>query len=151
MHSSVQWFLFFFAGLILSFTVYVIVLKIRRPQHLSNFERSEEELRLFEQVKGIIDQDFVKKDLNIDHVAQKCGLEAAKLNLLLKRSTGFTFQNYLLYCRTEVAKERLRSSRSSEKTIADLCGFQNAVEMEKCFAKFHRTSPYKFRMDQQVA
>jgi len=151
MNSYIQWFMFFFAGLILSLIVYLIVSKIRKPQHLSNFERSEEEQRLFEQVKEIIDQDFVKKDLNIDHVAQKCGLEAPKLNTLVKRSTGFTFQNYLLYCRTEVAKERLRSSRSSEKTIADLCGFESAVEMEKCFAKFHHTSPYKFRMDQQVA
>ena len=151
MEAFVQWFLFFFAGLILSLVTYLIVLKIRKPHHLSNFERSEEEKRLFDQVKEIIDQDFVKKDLNIDQVAQKCSLDAQKLNILVKRSTGFTFQNYLLYCRTEVAKERLRSSRSSEKTIADLCGFQNAVEMEKCFAKFHHTSPYKFRMDQQVA
>jgi len=151
MNAYVQWLLFFFAGLILSFTTYVIISKIRKPQHLSNFERSEEEKRLFEQIKEIIDQDFVKKDLSIDHAAQRCGLEAQKINALVKRSTGFTFQNYLLYCRTEVAKERLRSSRSSEKTIADLCGFQSAVEMEKCFSKFHHTTPYKFRMDQQVA
>jgi len=151
MNASVQWFMFFFAGLVLSFTAYLIISKIRRPQHLSNFERSEEEKRIFDQVKEIIDQDFVKKDLSLDQVAQKCAIDAQKLNTLIKRSTGFTFQNYLLYCRTEVAKERLRSSRSSEKTIADLCGFGSAVEMEKCFTKFHHTTPYKFRMDQQVA
>jgi len=151
MNASVQWLLFFFAGLILSLGAYLIISKIRRPQHLSNFERSEDEKRLFEQVKDIIDQDFVKKDLSIDQVAQKCNIDAQKLNIIVKRSTGFTFQNYLFYCRTEVAKERLRSSRSSEKTIADLCGFGSAVEMEKCFTKFHHTTPYKFRMDQQVA
>jgi len=151
MNSALQWLLFFIAGLSLSLIAYVIVSKVRKPQNLSNFERSEEEQQLFERVKNILDQDIVKKDLDINYMSQRSGLPAAKLNLLVKRNTGFTFANYLLFCRAELAKERLRSSRSSEKSIADLCGFSSAVEMEKCFVKFYHTTPYKFRMEQQVA
>jgi transcriptional regulator GlxA family with amidase domain len=52
--------------------------------------------------------------------------------------------------RVEVARERLRSSNASETAVADLCGFKDVNEMETYFWKFHRTTPYKYRMEQQV-
>jgi len=151
MYASLQWGVFFLSGFVLALIIYLIVAKARKPQILSNFERSEEEKRAFDQINGIIEQGLVRKDLDADIVAQKCGMEPQALNTLIKRNTGFTFANYLQYCRTEVAKERLRSSRTNEKTIADLCGFSNALEMEKSFVKFHHITPYKFRTQQQVA
>ena len=151
MNAALQWVLFPAIGFLLALAVYMIISKLRKPQLLSSFERSEEEKAIFEQVNNIIEQELVKKDLKIEQVARRCRLDPQALNSLLKRCTGFTFANYLLFCRTEVAKERLRSSRSSEKSIADLCGFASAMEMEKCFMKFHRTTPYKFRTQQQVA
>jgi AraC-like DNA-binding protein len=150
MNPALQWVLFPVAGFLLALLVYTIISKVRKPQLLSNFERSEEEKSAFEKVNHIIEQELVKKDLKADYVANKCGLTPQTLNQLIKRNTGFTYINYLQFCRTEVAKERLRSSRSSEKSIADLCGFMSAMEMEKCFMKFHRTTPYKFRAKQQV-
>ena len=151
MQATLQWAIFFLAGFLMALAVYLILSKMRKPQLLSNFERSEEEKRTFARVSSIMEQDLVKKNLTIDVTAQKCEMEPQALNTLIKRNTGFTFANYLQYCRTEVAKERLRSSRSNEKTIADLCGFSSALEMEKCFVKFHHVTPYKFRTQQQVA
>jgi len=151
MNTALQWLIFSVAGFLLALIAYAVINRMRKPQMLSNFERSEEEKRAFEQVNIVIEQDLVKKDLKIEAVAKKCNLDPQALNGLIKRNTGFTFINYLQFCRTEVAKERLRSSRSSEKSIADLCGFASAMEMEKCFAKFHHTTPYKFRTQQQVA
>jgi transcriptional regulator GlxA family with amidase domain len=52
--------------------------------------------------------------------------------------------------RIEIAKERLRSSNSSEAAIADMCGFKSVSEMEKYFRRFCHTSPYKYRVEQQV-
>jgi AraC-like DNA-binding protein len=151
MYASLQWTVFFLAGFLLALAAYMIITKMRKPQLLSNFERSEEEKRAFARVSSIMEQNLVKKNLDIDVIAQKCEMDSQALNTLIKRNTGFTFVNYLQYCRTEVAKERLRSSRSNEKSIADLCGFTNALEMEKCFVKFHHITPYKFRTQQQVA
>jgi len=151
MYASLQWAAFFLAGFLLALIAYLIVSKMRKPQLLSNFERSEEEKRAFAKVNGVMEQELVRKDLNINAVAQRCGMDPQALNTLIKRNTGFTFINYLQCCRTEVAKERLRSSRSSEKSIADLCGFSSALEMEKYFIKFQHTTPYKFRIQQQVA
>ena len=151
MNITFQWLIFSALGFLLSLGVYALIIKIRKPQLLSNFERSEEDKSLFERVNRVIEQELVKADLTLEHVASKCGMEPLEINGLIKRSTGFNFMNYLQFCRTEVAKERLRSSRLSEKTIADLCGFANAIEMERCFAKFHHTTPYRFRNQQQVA
>jgi len=151
MNAGLQWFIFSAAGFLMALGIYLLISKLRKPHLLSNFERSEEEKTAFDRVNSVIEQELIRKDLKIDYVAGQCGMEPQALNGLIKRSTGFTFVNYLLFCRTEVAKERLRSSRSSEKSIADLCGFASAMEMEKCFAKFHHTTPYKFRAQHQVA
>jgi len=151
MYASLQWTSFFLGGFLLALIAYTIISKMRKPQLLSNFERSEEEKNNFERVNSVMEQELVRKDLNIDIIAQKCGMEPQALNILIRRNTGFTFVNYMQYCRTEVAKERLRSSRSNEKSIADLCGFSNALEMEKCFVKFHHITPYKYRTQQQVS
>ncbi|MCL2218442.1 MAG: helix-turn-helix domain-containing protein [Chitinispirillia bacterium] len=151
MNTALQWIIFSIAGFLLALGVYALVTRLRKPQLLSNFERTEEEKHAFERVNTVIEQELVKKELTIDMVAVKCNMDAQALNNLIKRNTGFTFMNYLQFCRTEVAKERLRSSRTTEKSIADLCGFANAIEMEKCFTKFHHTTPYKFRIQQQVS
>jgi len=151
MNSTLQWGVFSAVGFIIALAVYAIVSKLRKPQLISNFERSEEAKAIFERVNTVIEQELIKKDLKIDYVANKCGMDQQSLNALIKRNTGFNFINYLQYCRSEVAKERLRSSRSSETSIADLCGFDSAIEMEKCFGKFYHTTPYKFRTQQQVA
>ncbi|MDR0330202.1 MAG: helix-turn-helix domain-containing protein [Chitinispirillales bacterium] len=151
MNSALQWIVFSAAGFLLALGVYALISKLRKPQLISSFERSEEDKVIFERVNAIIEQELIKRDLAIDYVANRSGMDPQSVNNLIKRNTGFTFINYLQLCRTEVAKERLRSSRSSEKSIADLCGFESAMEMERCFAKFHRTTPYKFRTQQQVA
>jgi AraC-like DNA-binding protein len=150
MNSALQWGIFSAIGFLIALAVYALVSKLRKPQLLSNFERSEEAKAVFERVNTVIEQELIKKELKIDYVANKCGMDQQALNTLIKRNTGFNFVNYLQYCRSEVAKERLRSSRSSETSIADLCGFDSAIEMERCFAKFYHTTPYKFRTQQQV-
>ncbi len=150
MNSLLQWGVFSAIGFLIALAVYALVSKLRKPQLISNFERSEEAKAVFERINAVIEQELVKKELKIDYVANKCGMDQQALNNLIKRNTGFNFINYLQYCRSEVAKERLRSSRSSETSIADLCGFESAIEMEKCFGKFYHTTPYKFRMQQQV-
>jgi len=151
MNSALQWGIFSAIGFLIALIIYAVVSKLRKPQLISNFERSEEAKAIFERVNAVIEQELIKKDLKIDYVANKCGMDPQTLNTLIKRNTGFNFINYLQYCRSEVAKERLRSSRSSETSIADLCGFESAIEMEKCFGKFYHTTPYKFRTQQQVA
>ncbi|MFP4013841.1 MAG: helix-turn-helix domain-containing protein [Chitinispirillaceae bacterium] len=150
MNKAVQWGIFYLAGLIIVLICYVVFLNLISSKHKST-QYTDEEKGLFDRVKSIIEQELIKKDLDGTYIAKRAGLTPQKLSLLIKKHSGISFANYLMYCRAEVAKERLRSSRSSESSIADLCGFSSAAEMEKYFLKFYHTTPYKFRMEQQVA
>jgi transcriptional regulator GlxA family with amidase domain len=61
-----------------------------------------------------------------------------------------SFMNYAMYLRTEIVRERLRSSFSSEASIAENCGFRNVKEMDRWFRRFHHMTPQNFRREQQV-
>jgi len=41
-------------------------------------------------------------------------------------------------------------SPKSEKSIAESCGFKNVTEMEKYFSGFNRTTPHRFRKENQA-
>jgi transcriptional regulator GlxA family with amidase domain len=84
-------------------------------------------------------------------IAQKLDLQAQQVEHLIKKHKGKSFKDYIMFLRIEIAKERLRSSHASEKSIAESCGFKNVIEMEKYFFRFCRITPYKFRKENQVA
>jgi transcriptional regulator GlxA family with amidase domain len=129
----------------------ITLIRHRQPQQLSKFERSEVEQQQFDKIKEIIEAKVTYNKVDIEKVASELRIPAKKLNTLVRKYTGFTFNNYLMFCRTEIAKERLRSSHCSEASIAETCGFSSVNELEKYFLRFHHTTPYKFRTEQQVA
>lgn len=141
----------FFAGLIV-FLLYILLLKMaKKPHKQIKFERNEAEQQLFDQIKTVFEDKMVQKNISVEQLAKELNLAPQKLNDLLKKFTGMSSQLYLMYCRIEVAKERLRSSHWNEVAIADASGFQNASEMEKYFIKFNKITPYKFRQEQQIS
>jgi AraC-like DNA-binding protein len=146
------WVLSFFTGLILAFFFKLMSGFITKKQHkAAKKESSEDEKNQFETIKSEIENKITVKGLTAQEIAQELRSSEKKINLLIKEFTGMSFVNYLMFARTEIAKERLRSSHSSEVSIAELCGFRDANEMEKYFRKFHKITPTKFRMEQQVA
>ncbi|MBN1602325.1 MAG: AraC family transcriptional regulator [Chitinispirillaceae bacterium] len=141
----------FIAGLII-FLFYILLLKLsQKPHKQIKFERNEAEQQLFDQIKTIIEDKMVQKKLSTDIIARELKMTPKKLNMLLKKYTGMSSQMYLMYCRSEVAKERLRSSHWSEVAIAEASGFENASEMEKYFIRFNKMTPFKFRQQQQIS
>jgi AraC-like DNA-binding protein len=141
----------FFIGLIVAVLFSMIVSTPKRAKVIYKVESSEEEQRLFNKVKSIIDTRITLKDINLEMVAEEMGEKRGKIQMIVKRQTRLSFRNFIMYSRIEIAKERLRSSHSSEASIAETCGFADVNEMEKYFSKFLKTTPYKFRMEQQVA
>jgi len=146
------WVLSFFTGIILAlFFKWISGLFTKKQHKTPKKESSEDEKNQFETIKSEIENKITVKGLTVQEIAQELRSSEKKINLLIKKFTGLSFVNYLMYARTEIAKERLRSSHSSEVSIAELCGFRDANEMEKYFRKFHKITPTKFRMEQQVA
>jgi AraC-like DNA-binding protein len=141
----------FFAGLIV-FLFYILLLRLsQKPHKQIKFERNEAEQQLFDQIKALFEEKMIQKKLSTDLIAKELKLTPKKLNLLLRKFTGMSSQMYLMYCRSEVAKERLRSSHWNEVAIAEASGFENASEMEKYFIKFNKMTPFKFRQQQQIS
>jgi AraC-like DNA-binding protein len=140
----------FVIGLILTLFTGLIISTLRRPHFEKAIAKTEAEQRIFDELKEAVERQVTYKNLSVEIVAKELKISAKKLNLLCKNFTSFSFANYLMYSRIEIAKERLRSSHCSESTIADACGFQNEQEFMKYFLKFNRITPEKYRQKQQV-
>jgi AraC-like DNA-binding protein len=148
----VQWFLAFIAGLLLALAVGSVFLFLKKKSPtFENFEQSEEEKKFSDKIYLFIEEAITKKDISLHWVAQKLDISASQIERLIKKYKGKSFKDYIMFLRIEIARERLRSSHASEKSIAESCGFKNVSEMEKYFSKFFRTTPYKFRKENQVA
>jgi AraC-like DNA-binding protein len=148
----VLWFISFGAGLIVSILGgFFYFLMKKRSVSFENFEQTEEEKNQSEKIYQLISENISKKDLTLQWIAEKLKLPPKKVANLLKKNKGKSFKDYAMSLRIEIVKERLRSSHSSETFIATSCGFKNVSEMEKYFSKFQRTTPFKYRKENQVA
>jgi AraC-like DNA-binding protein len=146
-----MWTIFFISGFVITFIIYQILLSLKKPQKIIQFERSEAEQQQFDRIKEAIESKVTQKNLSHERFAHELKMSHKKLNKLIKKFTGMSFHNYLMFCRTEIAMERLRSSHCSEASIAESCGFSSVHELEKYFFKFHRTTPFKYRSQQQIS
>lgn len=140
----------FLCGLLLALILTITIKKIKMPKVKKAIEKTETEQNLFDNLKEAIDRQITYKNFTSDIASRELHISSKKLSGLIKNLTGQSFQNYLMYSRIEIAKERLRSSYCSESTIADACGFKNESELEKYFLKFEHTTPAKYRQKQQV-
>lgn len=141
----------FGAGLALALVVGLVVRFMRRRSlSFAEFEQSEEEKTMSDQIYQVIDETVTTSGLTLAQVAEKLGMPPRRVEKLIRKHKGKTFREFILFLRTEIAKERLRSSHSNAPSIAESCGFKNVAEMEKCFKKFCRTTPARFRRENQV-
>jgi len=148
----VQWLASFIAGLAVAFMAgFGFSLLKKRERTFEQFEQSEEEKKLSDNTYQFIEENITRKDISLHWVAQKLDLQASQIERLIKKYKGKSFKDYIMFLRVEIAKERLRSSHASEKSIAESCGFKNVSEMEKYFSRFCRVTPYRFRKANQVA
>ncbi|MBN1761305.1 MAG: AraC family transcriptional regulator [Chitinispirillaceae bacterium] len=139
----------FGGGLLVTLLIAAVVMFFTRPAIKNIAEQSDEDRQQFTAIREVLDS-FVIASVSIDAAAKALEMTPKKLNTLLRKTTGMTFHDYMMYARIEIAKERLRSSHCSEETIALACGFHSQAEMEKFFLRFNHQTPAKFRSEQQV-
>ncbi|MBD3420928.1 MAG: helix-turn-helix domain-containing protein [Chitinivibrionales bacterium] len=148
------WFLWassFGAGLMLSFMLGLIMRLSRRANSVTRFEQSEGDRKAIDAILLAIDSSLTDQKASLQSIAAELSFTPGKISKLLKRYTGKSFKAYLMNARIEVAKERLRSSHSSEAFIAKSCGFKDVGEMERFFKKNCSISPYAFRKEFHIS
>jgi len=141
----------FVLGLLVTLLVLFPLLKRGAAVTVNVSDLSQEEKRDVQTVFRCIEQNVTHKDISPHAIAQDLAMPASKIESTVKKFSGQPFKTYILKSRVEIAKERLRCSHSSEKSVAESCGFKSVDEMEKYFQKYCRISPYKYRRDNQVA
>jgi transcriptional regulator GlxA family with amidase domain len=144
------WVLYFGVGLLGTQIVWASRGFWRKRDSLVRFEYAEKNRDLLRRIERALQEHVTEKDLDSNKLAALVPASPRRIEKVLKKGRGETFQTLLMRSRVEIAKERLRSSRSSEAFVANSCGFKNVDEMEKCFARFCRTTPFKYRREFHV-
>lgn len=138
-----------FAALLLGFIVIFVRRKWIKPQ--PNKQPSEADLQSLNLIQQTIEDCVTDKNFSIESLSLNAGLSAQQINRLFKKYMRRTFLSHLALSRIEIAKERLRSSRSSEAFIAASSGFDTVKQMQKLFWKYFKISPANFRKVNQIS
>lgn len=94
-------------------------------------------------------KEFMRKnlarELSVAEIAAAAGLSANHFSQGFKKVTGITPHQWLMHARVDAAKELLRGSESSLKTIANACGFVDQSHFTKVFSRETGMTPAVWR------
>jgi AraC-like DNA-binding protein len=142
----------FAAGCLIALLVgFLVSSRSAKTVAFNKLDLSEDDKQLAKTIHSHLEQNVTNKEMNLTEVSRELSIPNSKIESLIKKYNGLSFKKYLLHARVEIAKERLRSSHASESSIAESCGFKSIDEMEKSFVKQCRTTPFRYRRDNQVA
>lgn len=106
-------------------------------------EKAEDE-DIIETLKLYI-SDHLDESLTLVDIADKYHYNAAYLGRMLKKSTGCTFNEYLLKLRVIKAKSLLINTNDTIKSISSTIGFKDAEYFTKRFKKATKMTPSQYR------
>lgn len=101
-------------------------------------------------VQQYINNHF-KEDLNLDQLADQCGLNKFYLVHSFKKATGTTPINYLNQLRLQEAEKLLKTTDLPVAEIAQDVGFSSQNGFSQSFRRFKGVSPTRYRQAQKVA
>jgi AraC-like DNA-binding protein len=149
-HPVLLWILAFAIGLAVCLIIGSLIISKGPDRFLSKFQQSEEERTWLETITRAIESRVTDRNLALFSLAEVLSLRPNTINSILRKYAGKDFRDYIMQARVEIAKERLRSSRSSEMFISDSSGFKDANQMEKWFKKICHLTPYEFRQKYHI-
>jgi AraC-like DNA-binding protein len=142
----------FCSGLLISLSAGFLFFSGKKRRVSFNIsELSEDNKHNLKAINDYIEQNITKKDLSVHVIARELSMSSSKCEALIKKCSGLPLKDFINKSRVEIAKERLKCSHSSERTISESCGFKNVDEMRKWFFKYYRSTPHKYRRENQVA
>jgi AraC family transcriptional regulator len=81
----------------------------------------------------------------LKEVAKECGLSVSHFSHAFRRTTGAAPHHWLMTCRVEAAKEKLRDGRLSLLDVALACGFSDQSHLTRVFTGMVGLSPGAWR------
>ena len=115
-----------------------------------NFITETEELRTRENrqpvraAKKFIDDHF-QEQITLDDAAQIAHLSPAYLSMVFKKESGIGFNDYLITCRIDAAKNILRTTGDTIVAVSRKVGYSDPKYFSKLFAKTVGLKPSTYR------
>lgn len=94
--------------------------------------------------KQYIQQNYAKA-ITLEEVAAAISLSPAYLSTLFKKEIGIKFSDYLISCRMDEAKKRLKHSEDPINIIAEAVGYTDSKYFSKTFYKVVGLKPSEYR------
>ncbi len=118
------------------------------------FYQQSEEVQSDENAERIrMAEDYIKLNINRcvtrTEVAEYLHLNEEYFSRLFKKYTGYTFKDYEMMQRMEIAKCLLEKSHFSVSIIASKVGYDNFSHFSKVFKKYTDKTPQEYRKDFQ--
>lgn len=90
-------------------------------------------------------QNYQKKDLSLQEVADAAGISRTYFSKMFKDITGEKYWDYLSRCRIEKAKELLLNTNLGQAQISESVGYSSEFHFSRKFKEIVGISPNKFR------
>ena len=92
-------------------------------------------------------RDNIREKINVDTLAQICGMSKYHFIREFKRITHYTPVMYVNVIRIELARRLLSEKNISISEVSERCGFENLSYFTKTFKKYTGVTPSELRVD----
>lgn len=96
---------------------------------------------------AFIERHYATKLLSVSRIASEVGVSPDYLSRRFRQQLGCSMLTYLHRTRHRQAKRFLAGSAMSIKEIADACGYREAGELTRTFARLVGRSPTEYRLE----
>ena len=98
-----------------------------------------------EAIRAYIEANFRNPDLSVSNIADEFHLSLSYLSKIFKEGTGQGVLDYINSTRVTYAKELLRQTGKSVKSIGEAAGFYNSNAFIRCLKKYEGLTPGQYR------
>lgn len=85
------------------------------------------------------------KNISLEDVSNRFNYSGSHISRLIKNETGYSFSRYITTKRIEMAKQLIRSSDNSFRSIAQLVGYENGRYFSRVFRAETGMTPSEFK------
>ena len=107
-------------------------------------ELDEQDQRLLDQIKEVIDENMVDSNFNVTMLQEKMGMGNKQLYRKVKALTGQTPVELIRDMRLRKAAKLLKAGKFSVSEVMYTVGFSNSSYFSKCFSKLFGMSPSEY-------
>ncbi len=116
---------------------------------LRELEMHRQASPVIETVRGIIEDEYMDKELSLGSVAARVNTSASYLSRLFREETGTGFAEYLIRTRVRQAIRLMVVSDARIGEVADQVGYRSLHYFSNAFKKITGMSPGEYRTDHE--